>query len=74
MDKDKIPHGVYCYTYKDGKQVNCPFWARDDEHGYQNNGYCSYLKKGDWEEDSTFSLLWDQVKECGENMDDGEVL
>lgn len=31
----------------------------------QENGYCSYLQKGDW--DLSLGLLWDQVKECGIN-------
>jgi len=36
-----IPKGVYC----DG----CPFWFRDGGRPEQENGYCSYLKKGDWD-------------------------
>ena len=31
---------------------------------HQDNGYCHYLKRGDWEEEG-WSLLWDMVKECG---------
>ena len=39
----------------------------------QENGYCSYLERGDWEADH-LSLLWDQCKECGINMDDENIL
>ena len=62
--KSSIPHGIYCYD------VNgiCPYWDSDLSKGEQNYGYCHYLKSGDWE-DEGFSLLWDQVKECGINND-----
>lgn len=71
----KIPKGEYCYTIKkimknqqDGrpqiKIKTCPFWRIDKNQPEQMNGYCDFLKKGDWEENGTF-LLWDQVKECG---------
>jgi hypothetical protein len=36
-----IPKGLYC----DG----CPFWFVDKTHPEQENGYCSYLGKGDWD-------------------------
>lgn len=52
--KKYIPDGSYCY--------NCPFLDKDETKPIQRNGYCHYLKRGDWE---NFGLLWDQVKECG---------
>lgn len=86
-DKRKIPKGMYCYKYlkcmKDGKYKVigvCPYWSKRKNKPKQENGYCSYLEKGDWEinqeqvweDDYTgeeikghFSLLWDRVKECG---------
>lgn len=51
MKKNKklIPEGYYCYTYKDGKEIRCPYWSSRKDKPYQLNGYCSYLEKGDWE-------------------------
>jgi hypothetical protein len=57
----KIPEGMYCY---DGKGV-CPYWSINENYEYQDNGYCSYLKQGDWE--GLGGLLWDQCKACGIN-------
>ena len=45
----KIPPGDYCYKYKNGKRITCPYWDIDESKPYQYNGYCHYLKKGDWE-------------------------
>ena len=64
--EEQIPRGCYCYTYDKNKYVVCPFWYKNPNKVDQDNGYCSYLSKGDWEEDGTF-LLWDQCKECGIN-------
>jgi hypothetical protein len=60
-----IPKGIYCYD-EDGI---CPHWTLNPFHPEQMNGFCSYLMKGDWQENGTM-LLWDQCKECGVN--DGE--
>jgi len=65
----RIPRGQYCYRIIFHKKKKrefkiCPYWdLRTDKH-YQDNGYCHYLKRGDWEV-KYCSLLWDQVKECG---------
>lgn len=88
MKKDKtvIPKGWYCYDIIKGKRVLCPYWSIRKDKPEQENGYCSFLGKGDWEENKeknwrdskgkltsademgiNLSLLWDQVKECGEN-------
>jgi len=86
--KKVIPKGLYC----DGKNGLCPYWSIVEHKPDMFNGYCSYLRKGDWElskeseivdfktkkiikskgeeSDFSFSLLWDQVKECGINMED----
>lgn len=53
-----IPPGGYCYGKK-----NCPFWDKAENLREQNNGYCWWLMKGDWDHD--MDLLWDQVKSCG---------
>lgn len=43
-----IPSGYYCHDAKDSKEV-CPFWFKDNTQSEQENGYCSYLGKGDWD-------------------------
>lgn len=75
-----IPLGDYCYTpieIVDNSMTmrisSCPFWRKVDDQPEQLNGYCTYLKLGDWMEDGTL-LLWDQVKECGINHDLDEYL
>lgn len=44
----------------------CPYWGRDEAHPYGENGYCTLTGKKDWVDGG---LLWDQVKECGINME-----
>lgn len=63
--EDVIPKGMYCYS----SEGRCPHWRHLPEYHEQESGYCTYLKKGDADEDGTF-ILWDQVKECGLNYDD----
>lgn len=63
---NKIPKGIYCY---DNKGI-CPYWSRKNDKPEQENGFCSFLNKGDWE--LTVGLLWDQCKECGIN-NEGEA-
>lgn len=74
-----IPPGPYCYRPKgrgyhgeDGRFVYpidpCPYWAMAEDKPYQANGYCAFLKAGDWMEKGTW-FLFDQVKECGVNND-----
>jgi len=67
-----IPHGIYCYRTICEDSTNnlihielCPFWDKDDAKPEGCNGYCHYLKQGDWE--TPGGLLWDQCKECGLN-------
>lgn len=47
-DKRKIPLGYYCYTYTKDKRIICPYWSIRKNKPNQENGYCSYLEKGDW--------------------------
>lgn len=51
-------------TIKIPELERCPYWSRNPDKPYQENGYCSYLEQGDWEVEG-LSLLWDQCKECG---------
>lgn len=71
MTTDKIPYGPYCYRISSVDKVVfithvCPYWSKDHTKPDEMNGYCSYLKCGDWEHEG-IGLLWDQVKECGVN-------
>lgn len=66
--KKYIPKNtLYCYTvkYVNGKrtEVPCKYWVSNSNKPEQLNGYCKFLKQGDWMEEGTF-LLWDQCKEC----------
>ena len=67
-----IPKGHYCYSSsrspQDPKYKPCPYWSIRKDKPSQLNGYCDFLKRGDWEGKST-GLLWDQCKECGINDD-----
>jgi len=44
-DKSIIPKGLYCY---DNNGV-CPYWSLNAYHEPQNNGYCAFMGKGDWD-------------------------
>lgn len=66
--KKYIPKNtLYCYSvkYTNGKRIiiPCKWWSKNKNKNKQENGYCSYLKVGDWQEKGT-CLLWDQCKEC----------
>ena len=52
------------YCYGDKKIGRCKWLIISKSKPAQENGYCKYLKLGDWYEDGT-SLLWDECKECG---------
>lgn len=67
-----IPRGNYCYTtlgIDDTGKTSirlCPFWDKIKSFPSQSNGYCHFMKRGDFQ-DHGFGLLWDQCKECGVN-------
>jgi len=50
-----IPRGMYCYkeikkTKNGYKRIGiCPYWFIKKDRPKQENGYCAYLKKGDWD-------------------------
>lgn len=76
-DKSKIPQGLYCYRIVGVNEATggikthpCPYWESRLDKPKQENGYCSFLEEGDWESEG-LSLLWDQVKECGINLQEG---
>lgn len=73
---DVIPEGFYCYKLTGEVNENgfpiredCPYWELRDDQEEQDNGYCHFLGEGDWDVEG-LSLLWDQCKECGENLGD----
>lgn len=74
---EKIPKGYYCYSgclyCPEGIQI-CPFYDKSSIanffYGYQSNGYCHYLKKGDYTTKESSFLLWDMCKECSLNYED----
>jgi hypothetical protein len=78
FDESKIPSGIYCHGHTIYKKVNdkivninlCPYWDIDNEREKQENGYCHFIGKGDWEIGEGDGLLWDKCKECGKNHDD----
>lgn len=70
-DTSRIPKGSYCYSIIGfiGTRIQvdfCPYYSVDDKRDPSENGYCSYLERGDWEDES-FGLLWEGCKECGIN-------
>lgn len=60
------PREISCYL--------CPFWSRDDDGVCMQDGYCSYLDKGDmdFDDEGCALLLWDMCKACGINDDDDD--
>ena len=42
-----IPRGYYCHDTKHNK--NCRYWSLADGLPYQENGYCGFLSKSDWD-------------------------
>jgi len=83
--EDRIPDGVYCHgpihPVKDPSKPlgvrfeapqRCPYWTTRPDRHPQDNGFCTYLNKGDG--DDGIWLLWDQVKACGikDGMDEDE--
>ncbi len=62
-----IPEGLYCYSIIGDETKRCPYWDKNPDKPSQENGYCHFLGEGDWDCEG-LSLLWDQCKECGENL------
>ena len=65
-----ISAGSYC---NDAMGV-CPYWDMESDKPIQESGYCWFLEEGDSDVNEHmgiyFSLLWDQVKDCGINDED----
>lgn len=82
--KKVIPHGPYCYRALGAEKAangmpilkikSCPFWKSRPDKPAQANGYCRFLKVGDFTGGRRGTmLLWDQVKECGINFEDDDL-
>ncbi|WP_264773031.1 hypothetical protein [Defluviimonas salinarum] len=75
---DHIPEGPYCYSRVPAgprgasRIARCPYWTKVRALPEQLDGYCAYLREGDWGEG--LSHLFDQLKECGENENADEDL
>jgi hypothetical protein len=61
-DLKPIPEGIYCYNEKG----ICPYWYLKE----RGIGGCGFIDAVDHDGSEKASLLWDQVKECGENNSD----
>ena len=42
-----IPRGYYCH-FNDMSKI-CRYWSLRDDLPYQENGYCAFLGKSDWD-------------------------
>lgn len=87
--KALIPEGLYCWRHTGQKTEHrlssgeviivpeiklCPFHKIRRDKPSQRNGYCRFLKAGDWMPNPHGTmLLWDGCKECGINMGDEEL-
>ena len=50
INKKLIPQGYYCYTGKlKTNEKICPYWKKISSKNIQENGFCEYLGKGDYE-------------------------
>jgi len=70
MKEEDIPQGPYCYTLTDDGYFVCPYWSIREDKPEQENGYCAFLKKGDWElyKDTEFTDLKTGEVTKGEDM------
>ena len=48
MDTSVIPKGQYCETFGANAKT-CPYWSEIKELPEQENGFCSYLNKSDFD-------------------------
>ena len=64
----RIPRGSYCYkfvkmTYDEELKLpvritkKCPYWKRIEDLHYQENGYCKYLGRGDYERNNSDEIF-----------------
>lgn len=82
MKKDKtlIPKGMYCHgpgkSNKDGTisfPKMCPYWSSNPSKPEQENGYCAFLEKGDWDINKEANQKPQKVIHCDPVNGDKEV-
>ena len=57
--KSNIPKGMYCYD-QDGV---CPYWSINKDLPEQENGYCSFLDKSDYQRNEELGeIQWQNGK------------
>lgn len=73
-DISLIPKGMYCYDgceerSKDNNAYRltgiCPYYCTRSDKGTQENGYCSFIAKGDWNRNNKAEII---------NLKTGEIL
>jgi hypothetical protein len=66
-----IPRGYYCH----GKRMSdvCPFWFMDRARPEQDNGYCSFMGKGDWEINDEPRWTCEERTKDGAYVTDGQL-
>ncbi len=47
--ENKIPKGMYCYEWVNGKRNYCPYYKVIKNRPPYENGWCNYLEEGDIE-------------------------
>jgi len=58
-----IPKGLYCHDEKDMNKI-CPYWRKREGYDEQENGYCNYLNKGDYEINrEVYTGIWTSYKD-----------
>jgi hypothetical protein len=70
-----VPTGPYCHGHnRYGRSRVCPFWSMNKEKAhitpwgeYQEGGYCSYLKRGDWDINNDDTRIFEDMK-TGEKL------
>ena len=52
-DTSVIPKGCYCYDEKG----NCPYWSHRPDLPIQEDGYCDFLGKSDWDINEEIGIM-----------------
>lgn len=66
-DTSVIPKGPYCYD----ENGICPYWSLNAYYSEQENGYCAFLDKGDWELNT--EKKWRITYKDGKSIPDAEL-
>jgi hypothetical protein len=72
-EKVKSRIGAKGFFFQPKKYYHCPYWKRIKDLPEQENGFCGLLNMSDvdmFNKYDSWSLLWDQCKECGIKEED----